>query len=78
MRGTSLKAGDEFGARGWIHGSRYTESWNTYSSHSKKLRCDACDALTAGLCDSELEALLAASLSFMPTSALALLQADHT
>lgn len=59
LKGTSLKAGDEFGARGWIHGCRYTECWDTYSSQSKQLKSDVCDALTAaGLCDSELEGIL--------------------
>lgn len=69
LKGTSLKAGDEFGARGWIHGSRYTECWDGYSRQSEKLKSDVCDALTAAaLCDSELKGIPCCQPFFMPTS----------
>lgn len=70
LKGTSLKAGDKFGARGWIHGCRYYECWDTYSSQSKKLRSVMCVMLWLLLISviQSWKALLAASLFFTPTS----------
>lgn len=38
LKGISLEAGVELGAKDWIHGSEYIESWDTYSSQPEQLR----------------------------------------